>query len=273
MQFLARVALILLLAGAFVSPAFAGDEKPAAVVQALVPFDSDEGLARLAGAGAKADFASLANAFEAQSNVVFCGPATAAIVLNALHGQDAGLPRDRGRLRAEDLRFLPSGVDPVIARYTQDNVIAAGRKTRAQVFGEPLAVDGRQMKDFGYQLRQLDEMLRANGLDTRLVVADGTVSDDAIRAGLAANLARRGDYVIVNYSRRAVGQQGGGHISPLAAYDAASDSFLVLDVNPAAAGWVWMPAATLIAGMRTFDTVENRGYVLVGPSLTPAKRD
>ena len=50
---------------------------------------------------------------------------------------------------------------------------------------------------------------------------------------------------------------------PLGAYDAASDSFLVLDVNPAAAGWVWMPTTALIGAMRTFDTVENRGYVLV----------
>ena len=41
------------------------------------------------------------------------------------------------------------------------------------------------------------------------------------------------------------------------------DSFLVLDVNPASAGWVWMPAATLVRGMRTFDTVENSGYILV----------
>ena len=56
-----------------------------------------------------------------------------------------------------------------------------------------------------------------------------------------------------------------GHISPLGAYDAQSDSFLVLDVNPAAGGWVWMPSATLIRGMRTFDTVENRGYVVVTP--------
>ena len=48
------------------------------------------------------------------------------------------------------------------------------------------------------------------------------------------------------------------------AYDAASDSFLVLDVNPAAAGWVWMPFETLVRGMRTHDTVENRGYVVVG---------
>jgi hypothetical protein len=106
-------------------------------------------------------------------------------------------------------------------------------------------------------------MLRANGLITTVVVVDDARSELAIRADLQGNLARGGDYVIVNYRREAVGQQGGGHISPLGAYDAVSDSFLVLDVNPAAAGWVWMPAATLVRGMRTFDTVENRGYVLV----------
>jgi hypothetical protein len=106
-------------------------------------------------------------------------------------------------------------------------------------------------------------MLRANALVTTVVVVDDARSEQAIRADLADNLARGGDYVIVNYRREAVGQKGGGHISPLGAYDAASDSFLVLDVNPAAAGWVWMPAATLVKGMRTFDTVENRGYVLV----------
>jgi len=26
---------------------------------------------------------------------------------------------------------------------------------------------------------------------------------------------------------------------------------------------VWMPAATLIKGMRSLDTIENRGYILV----------
>ena len=75
--------------------------------------------------------------------------------------------------------------------------------------------------------------------------------------------------MIVNYRREVVGQKGGGHISPLGAYDAGSDSFLVLDVNPAVAGWVWMPTATLVKGMRTFDTVENRGYVVVRAPLVP----
>ena len=51
--------------------------------------------------------------------------------------------------------------------------------------------------------------------------------------------------------------------SPLAAYDTASDSFLVLDVNRDSAGCVWMPTATLIKDMRTFDRVKNRGYIHV----------
>jgi hypothetical protein len=144
-------------------------------------------------------------------------------------------------------------------------VIGPGEKTRAQVLGEPIVVNGKPLRDFGYQLRQFDQMLRANGLATRLVVVADGMPDEEIRSDLVQNLQRPGDYVIVNYRREAVGQRGGGHISPLGAYDAGSDSFLVLDVNPAAAGWVWMPAATLVKGMRSFDTVENRGYVLVAP--------
>ena len=68
---------------------------------------------------------------------------------------------------------------------------------------------------------------------------------------------------VVAYSRKAVGQQGYGHISPLGAYDAQSDSFLVLDVNAARYGWVWMPTSTLTKGMRTLYMVENLGYILV----------
>ncbi|MEJ8848095.1 phytochelatin synthase family protein [Variovorax rhizosphaerae] len=233
---------------------------------ALVPFASDEGVARLARSRAKADFAALANQFEAQYNSAFCGPTSAAIVLNTMHSRSADLPRDRTRLRKDDVQFLPPGADPIVPRFTQDLVIDKGPKTRAQVLGEPADIGGKQVRDFGYQLRQFDAMLRGNGLVTRAVVVDDALSEQTIRADMADNLARSGDYVIVNYRREALGQKGGGHISPLGAYDAASDSFLVLDVNPGAAGWAWVPTAALVKAMRTFDTVENRGYVVVnGP--------
>mgnify|MGYP003454560322 FL=1 len=261
---LLRNGLTLLLAATLASASPAQDVAPVRA-QALVAFASEEGLSRLSRAAAKADFPALANQFEAQSNAAFCGPTTAAIVLNALHERRGDLPRDRSRLRSEDLKHLPGSVDLTLARYTQDNVLDKSPKTRSQVLGEPIDIDGKPVRDVGFQIRQFDALLRAHGAATRLVIVDSSKSEDAVRDELRRNLERGGDYVVVNYTRRAVGQPGGGHISPLGAYDAASDSFLVLDVNPASAGWVWMPTATLVKAMRTFDTVENRGYVVVEP--------
>ena len=265
MSLLARVGLAFLLATSLLPHATARDQAPQVLESGLVTFASAEGVARLNRADAKVDFAALANQFEAQSNAAFCGPTTAAIVLNTVRGRSPDLPRDRSRLRAEDLQHIPAGFDLTVPRFTQDNVIVKGKKTRSQVLGEPLVINGKAIKDFGYQVRQLDELLRAHDLVTRLVIVEEANSEEEIRDELVQNLKRVGDYVIVTYKRETVGQRGGGHISPLGAYDAASDSFLVLDVNPASAGWVWMPTPTLVKGMRTFDTVENRGYILVQP--------
>jgi hypothetical protein len=267
---LARVGRTLCLLTLLAAPAWALQEAPkdtpkeaALVEQALVPFNSDEGLSRLARANARSDFPALANQFEAQSNIAFCGPTSATIVLNALFAGSKDLPHDHSRLLAEDARHLPPNLDLSVPRFTQESVIAKGRKTRAQVLGEPITIDGKPQRDPGFQVRQLAELLQANGAQTRLVIADDKQSDKAIRDDLINNLQHAGDYVIVNYKRETVGQRGGAHLSPLGAYDAQSDAFLVMDVNPANAGWVWMPAATLIKGMRTFDAVESRGYILV----------
>ena len=263
MSLLLRWFLVVLLAAGSLPQVAARDEVSSHSLPTLVPFSSEEGIARLARARDKRDFATLANQFEAQSNGAFCGPTSAAIVLNAIYAGSRDLPRDRSRLRPEDLRNLPGSVDLAVPRFTQDNVIGKGRKTRAQVLGEPVTINGKLIHDVGYQLRQFDELLKAHALVTRLVVVDDSKAEDEIRADLVDNLRRARDYVIVNYRREQVGQTGGGHISPLGAYDAETDSVLILDVNPASAGWVWMPVRTLIAGMRTRDTLENRGYVLV----------
>jgi hypothetical protein len=263
MAALASLALAFFLAAGQITAAYAQDNAATVVSQGLVPFASDEGLARLSRSDARVNFPALANQFEAEYNGAFCGLASAAIVLNAVKGREPDLPRDQSRFRADDLKYLPAGVELGLPRFTQDNVFDKGPKTRAQVFGEPVTIDGKQVQDFGFQLRQLDALLKANGLDTRLVIVDDSKPADDIRMELVENLKRRGDYAIVNYQRKAVGQQGFAHIAPLGAYDDRSDSFLVLDVNPASASWVWMPTATLVKGMRTFDTVENRGYILV----------
>jgi hypothetical protein len=264
MQAFSRLTLCLVLSASTLHLALAQDA-PSAAAYGLVAFSSEEGLARLARSSAKVDFPALANQFEPQSNSAFCGPTSVAIVLNTVRARADDLPRDKSRLRAEDGQYLPPGADLSVPRYTQDNIFGKSQKTRAQVLGETVTINGKPMRDFGFQLRQLDDLLRAHGMSTRMVVVDDAKPEAVIRADLIGNLSQGGDYAIINYRREAVGQKGGGHISPLGAYDAASDSFLVMDVNPAAAGWVWMPTATLVRGMRSFDTVENRGYILVQP--------
>jgi len=231
----------------------------------LVEFSSAASSERLANADAKVDFFVLANHFEGQSNALFCGPTTAAIILNSFktYKSPAELPKDRSRLSTADTKYLPKDFDPAVARYTQDAVVSKSPKSRASVFGKPVKVAGKDINDFGYQLRQFNDLLKGHGLKTTMRVADASISDDTVVSEMVANLKKSGDFVVVNYKRAEVGQQGGGHISPVGAYDAHSNSFLILDVNPAKASWVWMPAATLIKGMRSLDTIENRGYILV----------
>jgi hypothetical protein len=260
--------LALLLAGglAMSSACAMHGTAPSTAAPGLVAFADPDSMVRLSRSRHRVDFFHLANQFESQTTRAFCGPTTAAIVLNALRaGNDRiAKPEDPSLIPAELRGKLPQGFDPLYHRYTQNDLFtpeAERVKTRDAVLGRPPHSGARP--DPGLQLRQLHEILQANGLDSRLRVADDSLSDDAIRKELLENLATADDYVIVNVFRPALGQEGGGHISPLGAYDEASDSFLLLDVNPNGHSWVWAPAAALIRAMRTRDTAENRGYLLV----------
>lgn len=230
----------------------------------LVGWDSDESSERLSRSSHKSDFFPLSNHFVSQDNRIFCGPVSSAIVLNALRlGKADDLPQDRQSIAKDELAWLPEGFNPFFGKYTPNNVFNDRTKSRIEVLGKPVEIEGSLKSDFGLQLRQLAQLLRAHRLDVTIRVVDEGADADAIRRELAGNLARKGDFVLVNYSRKALGQEGGGHISPLGAYDERTDSFLVMDVNPNRAPWVWVKSEDLVGAMRTFDTIENRGYLLI----------
>ena len=265
MKHKAVVSLLPLLCGLMVFPmeghaTESADPRPAA----LVEWESGESTKRISRSSHKMDFFPLSNHFISQDNRIFCGPVSSAIVLNALRlGKKEGLPRDRRSIAEDEMAWLPQGADPFFGKYTPYNVLNDWTKTRLEVLGRPILIDGDPKSDYGLQLRQLAQVLRSHGLRVMTRVVDGSADPAAIRREIAANLATGDNFVLVNYARRALGQQGGGHISPLGAYDERSDSFLIMDVNPNRAPWVWVRSDDLIAAMRTFDTVENRGYLLV----------
>lgn len=89
---------------------------------------------------------------------------------------------------------------------------------------------------------------------------------EAFRKAASAHLAARNHVVVVNYLRAALRQEHGGHISPLTAYDAQSDRFLILDVARYKYPPVWVTASDLFDAMNTADADngnKTRGYVLV----------
>jgi hypothetical protein len=232
----------------------------------LVPFSAPESALRLERSKHKVDFFPLANQFESQQNMGYCGPATAVIVLNTLRVDNPAIakPRDPALFPEQYRSRLPPGLEPVFSRYTQGTFFddkAQSVKTRDQFFGAPKSPGAKPSP--GLELRELGSILTAHGLAVEVRVVDDKATDESVRKALLENLRTPGDYAVVNYFRPELGQKGGGHISPLGAYDSKSDSFLILDVNPNAQKWVWVPTALLVKAMRTKDAAENRGYLLV----------
>lgn len=117
----------------------------------------------------------------------------------------------------------------------------------------------------GITLDQLGALIALQPVDVSLHHASES-SVDAFRVAARDHLATPGQFVLVNYLRKAIGQERGGHISPLAAYDAETDRFLILDVARYKYPPVWVGTAELFAAMNTPDADNDnrtRGYVLI----------
>ena len=114
----------------------------------------------------------------------------------------------------------------------------------------------------GMTLDELHELAGSTGLESKVVYAEG-IALDAFRSMLKENVNRAGDYVLVNYDRKALNQSGGGHISAIGAYDESNDSFLVLDQAAYKYPFTWVPTNDLYDAARTRDGDKSRGLLIV----------
>jgi hypothetical protein len=206
----------------------------------LIPLAEPAGQVLLRRASASADQGPLAQWFETQANLAYCGVASAVMALNSL--------------------AVPAPPVPGYSNYrfwTQTNVFSI---PGSQGFVRPEVVAKE-----GMSLAQLHGWL-ASRADLGVERFHGDrLSLDQWRALLRRTLQDPRDRLLVNYLRSSLGQEGGGHISPVAAYDAESDTVLILDVaryrHPAA----WVSAADLWQAMRTTDpsSGRSRGVLLI----------
>jgi hypothetical protein len=210
----------------------------------LIDFDSQEGEKFLLESDALAAYFPISINFVTQKTQAYCGVASIVMVLNALHTPAPSTPEYRPYLTFTQDNFLDDKTDIVLPR----DLLA------------------RQ----GMTLDQLGALLALHPVSVEIHhAADGGL--DAFRATARDALAAKDRFVIVNYLRKVLGQQTGGHISPLAAYDDKTDRFLILDVARYKYPPVWVKASDLFDAMNTPDAVNDnktRGYALVANSAT-----
>jgi Phytochelatin synthase len=207
--------------------------------QNLISLNSEEGERLLLQSKARQSYWNLSIQFLTQKTQSFCGVASIVMVLNALGTPAPTTPQ----------------YDPYTV-FTQDDFFNA--RTEKVLPQTVLA-------EKGMTLDQIGQLLGAYGVHAEVHhAADATL--DEFRRSAMEHMSKQGQYVIVNYLRRSMGQERGGHISPLGAYDAATDRFLILDVARYKYPPVWVKAKELFEAMNTTDSDNRnrtRGYVLI----------
>nr|UXP11857.1 phytochelatin synthase [Eucheuma denticulatum] len=168
----------------------------------LVDFNSAEGKSRFSSAleaGHAETFFPLISQFQTQSHPALCGLTTLSTILNALQIDPKRVWNHPWRWFAESLLDC--------------------------------CLNMEDMKTEGITMDQLACTAACQGSTVRAL--RGLSAQDArdmIRDSARGNADGSFEFIVAAYDRQALGQTGTGHFSPIAAYDHASDSVLVLDV-------------------------------------------
>ena len=190
-------------------------------------------------AQAKAGFWRLMHFYESQVDQTYCGVASSAVILNSL-----------------GIESPPAPAIYPFKKFDQNNFFSEA----------VLAIKPPKYVHLsGITLDELAAMIRTYGVQVDVHHAAAPLDLVGFRTIAAAALTDPKARVLVNFHRKTLGQEGGGHHSPLAAYDAVSDRFLILDVARYRLPPVWAPAADLWASMATEDTdaKANRGFLVI----------
>jgi Phytochelatin synthase len=195
-----------------------------------------------------ADFFLLQSGWDVQINQAYCGVASSAAILNSFRP------------------FVSLPVDPLYdphAYATQLNLLT-NECVKENVIHRNDTYDGIFHAPGGLSLEQTKILLECNVVEgwnvTAYHVDPQAVTVDDIRRDLEEALMNPSKRVIVNFDRRGLGQEGGGHFSPVGSYSRKEDAFLVMDVAKYKYPPFWVPAARLYLALATDDFCGDWDY-------------
>jgi hypothetical protein len=203
-------------------------------------WNSVDGLDRLARSQFKNDFHQLVNFYQPQINPLYCSAASSVIILNALNS---------GNLFKQE-EFFNEKTDKIKLKSIID-------------FKEK---DAAGNYDAGLSIADLNKILsKVYKLKTKLTYVDKSdeKSIKKFRQNIKEILAENKKFIITNFDGKVLNHKTGGHLSPIAAYDEASDSLLVLDVALHKNQWFWVDVTEFYKSMNTKDGENYRGFLVV----------
>lgn len=201
----------------------------------LISLESPEGQALFAESFSSkhaTNFFPLITNFASQSDVAMCGPASLAMVLNAL-------------------RLDPQKTWKAPWRWWSDEMFACCEGSL------------REMKQTGMTLQFFDRIARSQpGIKVLTKSPESLVE---FEAALKQAAQEKNTHLIVSFSREALGQTGIGHFSPIAAVHPEKGLALVLDVARFKYPPYWVRIEELFEAMKHVDpsTKLPRGYSLI----------
>jgi hypothetical protein len=215
---------------------------PLPVPPNLVALMQPEGQKRLISSGSNQgssqSYWPLSQYFETQRNEAYCSVASSVMALNAL-----------GIKRPESSQY------PDFPYFSQQDFFHSV---------DPQVADAARVSREGMTLDQLGAVLSGFPVVVKKFHS-GDLTLVQFRDLIRETTAHDDRFALLNFRRVDIGETGGGHWSPLAAYDAASDSALLLDVARYKYPAVWVPIAQLYAASQAVDSVSgfSRGLVIV----------
>ena len=187
--------------------------------------------------GGMASYFRLAQQFHTQADPAFCGLGTLVCALNALGVDPSRQWKGPWRWFSEELLDCCKPLDEIRrSGVSLDDVACLARCAGASV---------------AVHRPDADSAGRGTGVERfRAHVIESATREDA-------------PVLIVNYSRRTLGQTGDGHFSPIGGYHAATDCVLVLDTARFKYPPHWVPVDVLFAAMQAEDlaTGQPRGWL------------
>lgn len=239
---------------------------PYSNTMAVTAYNTESGINIFNSSEYKTAFYSLSTHYSPQTNILSCGIASAVIMLNTIYANVGKTPpiSKTGSWYIPDSNSIDGNFTWTEENFFNDRI--DGYLDKNLIYGKTQQ-NGQYV--VGVTLEQLTKALNLQGLEAEKVnvTSANNVDIEAFRVLLKNELSNPKHYIIANYNLNVMSELNGGHFSPLAAYDQASDTVLILDTWNAFAPWTWVKIVDLYKSMNTKDGDNYRGYILVNANV------